>query len=318
MTARILIGDCRETLRTLPTASVHCCVTSPPYYGLRDYHSAGQIGQEPTPDAYVSELVAVFREVRRVLRYDGTLWLNLGDCYSTHTAGNGPGAKGAKSTLTNPWRHTELGGQNDRGGTAGLPEKNLLLMPYRVASALQADGWFLRADIVWSKPNAMPESVSDRPTKSHEFVFLLSKSRHYYYDGDAIREPNAEPKRAGRREGKNALRRQAEMRPRGNLSTDERYYNPLGRNARSVWEIATRSFHDAHFATMPPALALRCILAGCPVGGTVLDPFGGAGTTAFVASGCSRDAVLCELNPEYADLARDRLGLFTAPDVANG
>lgn len=307
-------GDCRAVLATMPERSVHCVVTSPPYWGLRDYGTAtwdggdaacdhrqgrpgagradgivddraqrnrdgagamggdckrcgatridAQLGLEPTPEAYVANMVAVFREVHRVLRDDGTLWLNLGDSF--------------------------------------MPGKQMAGIPWRVAFALQADGWVLRSDIVWAKPNPMPESVTDRPTKSHEYLFLLTKAERYYFDADAVREAQAYPlspdartsggyqRDSGRNDG-------SEHRSGGFVN------NQSGRNIRSVWTIATAPYPGAHFATFPPKLVEPCIKAGSPVGGVVLDPFGGSGTTAMVAQSLSRRAILIDLNPEYLD-----------------
>jgi DNA modification methylase len=260
---RILQGDCRHVLATLPAASVHCCVTSPPYFGLRDYGIAEQIGLEATPEAFVAELVAVFREVRRVLRDDGTLWLNLGDSYAT---------------------------------------KELLGIPWRVSFALQADGWYLRQDIIWSKPNPMPESVQDRCTRAHEYLFLLSKSSSYFCDMAAIAEASEHLHLAGKPQKVNYADDSA-MRNDG----DRIVIRTETRNKRSVWTVATQPFKEAHFATFPPDLIEPCIKAGCPVGGTVLDPFGGAGTTGLVADRHQRDAILIELNPAYADMAHRRI-----------
>jgi DNA modification methylase len=304
-TWEILVGDCRSLLATLPAESVQACITSPPYYGLRDYGAEGQIGLEFSPEEYVAELVAVFREVRRVLRPDGTLWLNLGDSYSGHPPGNArPDHSGNERTGT---RGTQGSAAAARG--AGIPEgtkpKNLLGIPWRVALALQADGWYLRADIIWHKPNAMPESVTDRPTRAHEYLFLLSKAERYHYDADVIREPHAEPRDRGH--GKSAFRGQAELRPRGNGQAAARSYNPLGRNRRSVWEIATVPFPGAHFATMPPRLVEPCVLAGSREGDLVLDPFAGAGTVGLVATRLRRSFVGVELNPAYAQIAKERI-----------
>lgn len=302
---RVIIGDCIEGIRTLPDQSVHTCVTSPPYFGLRDYGMAGQIGLEDTPDAFVARLVDVFREVRRVLRDDGTLWVNLGDSYA--------GYHGNKNALmptsaTNGW--TNGTNENSRGDKRpqdiGLKQKDLLGIPWRVAFALQADGWYLRQDIIWHKPNPMPESVTDRCTKAHEYVFLLSKSARYFFDAEAIKEPSAYPgdNRASRRD----LRKEIDPFCADNGSR-ARTGNPTGetRNRRSVWTVTTKPYAGAHFATFPPDLIEPCILAGCPVGGTVLDPFGGSGTTAGVAMRNGRNAILCELNPEYAALMPERI-----------
>ncbi len=287
----ILIGDCLEVLRGLPDGMVQTCVTSPPYYGLRDYGCAGQIGLEETPDAYVARLVDVFREVRRVLRDDGTLWLNLGDSYAA--GGNGGGNK----------NDTNVGSLTvgRKLPPFGYKPKDLLGIPWMVAFALRADGWWLRQDIIWHKPNPMPESVTNRCTKAHEYVFLLTKSARYFYDAAAIAE-EAERGDAGSRfdQGKTA-QHQLDRQASGARIDDGR------RNARSVWPIATQPFSGAHFATMPPALAERCIRAGSRPGDMVLDPFGGAGTTGLVADRLGRSATLIELNPEYARLARERI-----------
>ena len=288
------LGDCREILQTLPEQSVNCCVTSPPYFGLRDYGMAEQIGLEPTPERFVAELVGVFREVRRVLRDDGTLWLNLGDSYAVNGGGRAYGASdGAVGRAEAPGF--------PRRAPQGLKPKDLIGIPWRVAFALQADGWYLRQDIIWHKPNPMPESVTDRCTKAHEYIFLLSKSARYYYDADAIKEP-ANKNAAGSlfHAGKTATHQL------GRASTIERAETDA-RNRRSVWTIATQPYSGAHFATFPPALVEPCILAGCPVGGTVLDPFSGSSTTGQVALASARSYIGCELNPEYHELAQRRL-----------
>jgi DNA modification methylase len=338
MTVRILTGDCRTLLASLGAGSVQTCVTSPPYFGLRDYGVAGQIGLEPTPDAFVAELVAVFREVRRVLRDDGTLWLNLGDSY----AGGGRGGDSGSVTLAGGRANQEqsrgLHAAGRSEASTGLAAKQLLGIPWRAAFALQADGWWLRSDIVWSKPNPMPESVADRPTKSHEYLFLLSKAPRYYYDADAIAEPFADASLERLRQDVAAQRgsdrvpgkTNGPMRAVGNLNANRRSYKPgsasnmnagehvpksdeglpvreAGRNKRSVWTVTTQPFKGAHFATFPPALIEPCILAGSRPGDVVLDPFGGAGTTGLVADRLQRHAVLIELNPDYAAMARARI-----------
>jgi site-specific DNA-methyltransferase (adenine-specific) len=299
-------------MHTLPDQSVHTCVTSPPYFGLRDYGMAGQIGLEDTPDAFVARLVDVFREVRRVLRDDGTLWLNLGDSYSSSPPGNKTKGVSAKSGLngvngeSGRYRESLASGHATKRDTSRIPgikPKDLIGIPWRAAFALQADGWYLRQDIIWSKPNPMPESVTDRCTKAHEYVFMLSKSARYFFDAEAMREPAVYP--AGTKGAKGSAERQAEKgvnaRP-----PEYKVYDGF-RNRRSVWTVATKPFAGAHFATFPPDLIEPCILAGCPVGGTVLDPFGGSGTTAGVAVRNGRNAVLCELNPDYAALMADRV-----------
>ena len=312
---QVIIGDCIEGIRTLPDQSVHTCVTSPPYFGLRDYGMAGQIGLEDTPDAFVARLVDVFREVRRVLRDDGTLWLNLGDSYASGGGVGQPhrdssGGIGNKGTRGEQGYHAS-GGGFVRPDTArnGLKPKDLLGIPWRVAFALQSDGWYLRQDIIWHKPNPMPESVTDRCTKAHEYVFLLSKSARYYFDAEAIKEAASGPaKPAGR---KNDASRN-DSATTGTVRGDGE-----NRNRRSVWTVATKPYAGAHFATFPPDLIEPCILAGSPVGGTVLDPFGGSGTTAGVSMRNGRNAILCELNPEYAALMPERIAALggNQPDL---
>lgn len=326
MTVDIRVGDCLDVLRTLDTGSVQCCVTSPPYWGLRDYGVAGQIGLESTPDAYVSKLVAVFREVRRVLRDDGTVWLNLGDSYVSVGAGT-QGENGQMATR----RVAQVRGRKAVHSSVerppsvpGLRPKQLIGIPWRVAFALQADGWYLRSDIIWHKPNPMPESVTDRPTKAHEYLFLLAKSERYYYDAAAVAEPakyreDARPfgSAGGNRHGdEERIYTPRQSVPRGGFNGKTEAMAEEGRNAfraitqtrnrRTVWTVATQPYSGAHFATFPPALIEPCVLAGCPKDGTVLDPFGGAGTTGLVADRLSRNALLIELNPQYAELARRR------------
>jgi site-specific DNA-methyltransferase (adenine-specific) len=401
MTCTILQGDCRELLKTLPDESVNCCVTSPPYWGLRDYGVDGQIGLEQTPESYIAEMVAVFSEVKRVLRDDGVLWLNLGDSYASFrdgkatpdtTRGESEGTLVPKGQAKNRMASTFAG--------STIKHKDLVGIPWRVAFALQSDGWYLRQDIIWHKPNPMPESVTDRCTKAHEYVFLLTKSARYYYDADAIAEPSApasaprrlradlrlkegyseshfgnppvrskeksnestrvvtdvennncgtrehlrgelegyagdagssgegmpsgdsdpltgndydtvRPKALGRG-GKNAFRGQGSNRDTetGPANREGRDMKEIGigetRNRRSVWTVCTQPYKEAHFATFPPALITPMILAGCPVGGTVLDPFGGSGTTGEVAESLGRNSILCELNPAYIDLQKRR------------
>lgn len=352
-TATVLVGDCIDQMRSLPDASVNCCVTSPPYFGLRSYDEASlridpslpeekrawldaellqrcvhermgavyhsddipedlrsyfvraEIGLEDTPDAFVARLVEVFREVRRVLRDDGTLWLNLGDSYGSkggdiftgfNARYDGTGLDGGKQAAI----AEAAKGARSKTRETGLRAKNLIGIPWRVAFALQADGFYLRQDIIWSKPNPMPESVRDRCTKAHEYVFLLSKAPRYYFDSEAIKEP------ASGRETYFGSDRYS----KGSGRNDAGQYNPTRcdtRNRRSVWTVATKPFKGAHFATFPPDLIEPCILAGCPPGGTVLDPFGGSGTTAGVALKHGRNAILCELNPDYAALVKARV-----------
>lgn len=381
---RVMEGDCRSVLATLPAQSVQCCVTSPPYYGLRDYGVDGHIGLEKTPDEYVAEMVAVFREVRRVLRDDGVLWLNLGDSYNAAgRTGHGGTRVGYKQGSN---RASASGGDACRPSVANLKEKDLIGIPWMVAFALRADGWYLRSEVIWAKPNPMPESVTDRPTKAHEQVFLLSKSARYFYDADAIREDSVDPEGSAKRYAAPFFA--GPKHESGNYSADGAKHTAGmkvfdgSRNARTIWTIATQPFSGAHFATMPPDLAERCIKAGssekgcCPhcgapwgrvversfdhataaaiaarrsskvakerndpefkklsgtgiarlttvtAGGwspscdcpthdpipcTILDPFGGAGTTALVADRLGRNATIIELNPEYAALARERV-----------
>ena len=292
---RIDVGDCRELLAQMDEGSVQTCVTSPPYFGLRDYGVDGQLGLEATPDEFVEAMVAVFREVRRVLRDDGTLWLNLGDSYS-----GGANSGGANSGTTNgpPVRIKNL--PIKRG--EGIKPKDLIGIPWMVAFALRADGWFLRSDIIWHKPNPMPESVTDRPTKAHEYLFLLSKQSRYFYDADAIREEGA-----GRLDLGRMKQPDARLGEGGAWVKDGTLRDEVGRNKRDVWTVATQPFAGAHFATFPPKLIEPCVLAGAPEGGVVLDPFAGAGTTGLVALRHDRSFVGLELNPEYAEMARDRI-----------
>lgn len=341
MTTQILQGDCLETLKTLEAGSVQTCVTSPPYYGLRNYGVEGQIGLEETPEAYVAKLVDVFREVRRALKDDGTLWLNLGDSY----AGTTPGQGGASlKQTTNKGSFFEINRAKDRtskrwgGGHAyageGIKPKDLIGIPWMVAFALRADGWYLRSDIIWHKPNPMPESVTDRPTKSHEYIFLLSKSAHYCYDAEAIMEPlaNASIARLSQ-DVENQIgstRANGGAKTNGNMKAVYKNLQPDGqqpntmhkrraeglsdteypaRNKRSVWTVTTKPYKEAHFATFPPDLIEPCILAGSREGDTVLDPFNGSGTTGVVAIKHHRFYIGCELNPDYIRLTKKRLGM---------
>lgn len=377
---KILQGDVRQTLAQVQDQSVQCVVTSPPYYGLRDYGTArweggddscdhtvsgwndnlkpdvnrperdgvkrqncikcgakridNQLGLEETPEAYVANMVSVFREVRRVLKDDGTLWLNLGDSYATHAA-----------KRSGQFGHSIVNGFDDVYRTnfkatgarsIGIKEKDLIGIPWMVAFALRADGWYLRQDIIWHKPNPMPESVKDRCTKSHEYIFLLSKSQHYYYDNESISEPITQSsierldqnldqqKGSDRVPGKKNGNMKAVIRFSGNKygdNDDPKYQTKSGnvyidtgkRNKRSVWTVTTKSYHGAHFATFPMDLIEPCILAGSKVGDTILDPFNGSGTTGYVAMRKDRNYIGCELNPEYIQLSRERfakLGMF--------
>jgi len=296
---KIIVGDCRDSLAALPESSVDCIVTSPPYFGLRDYGCGKQIGLEPSPHEFVSALVDVFRLARRVLTQDGTCWINLGDSYAATTKGSSGLGKNASNRgpimQERRWRIPE-----------GNKPKDLLMIPARAAIALCDDGWWLRSDIIWHKPNPMPESVTDRPTKAHEHVFLLTKAQRYFYDAAAIKEPARYPgdfraTRADTRKSIEPMCLDGGSRSRTGTPTSQTI------NARTVWTIATEPCEIAHFALMPTELARRCVLAGCSKGGVVLDPFGGGGTTGLVAARHGRRAILCELNPEYAAIAKRRI-----------
>ncbi len=307
---QILEGDVRETLRTLPDQCVQTCVTSPPYFGLRDYGVDGQIGLEQTPDEFVAQLVAVFREVRRVLRDDGTLWLNLGDSYNAYNGNRGRSTPFQQAT-------DEALPKLPKGAGLVVPtmkNKDLIGIPWRVAFALQADGWWLRQDIIWHKPNPMPESVRDRCTKAHEYVFLLSKSERYFWDAEAMKEPaeGGRSKGNGKRLAERAIARTGGLISGGTAKSTLGTSAEETRNRRSVWTVATRPYKGAHFATFPPALIEPCILAGAPFGGVVLDPFTGSGTTAAVALQHGRRFIGCELNPDYIQLAEARIAAAEA------
>jgi DNA modification methylase len=290
--AKIIIGDVRTAMQSIPNQSVQTCITSPPYWGLRDYGEGDQIGLEETPEQYVDQMVQVFREVRRVLKDDGTLWLNIGDSY----AGN-------MSRASNNGR---AGFGSEREGVFsrmpdGLKPKDLVGIPWRLAFALQADGWYLRQDIIWAKPNPMPESVTDRCTKSHEYVFLMSKSRQYFYDHESVKEPAQDWGTRDRTDGK-YHNEGTGLTPHTGLTKS---YET--RNKRDVWTVATKPYKGAHFAVMPEALVEPCILAGSAAGDTVIDPFTGSGTVGMVALRHNRNFVGTELNPEYAELAVNRI-----------
>lgn len=348
MSVQILQGDCRDVLRTLPAGSVQCVVTSPPYWGLRDYGVDGQLGLEASMAEHIAVIVDVFNEVRRVLRDDGTVWLNYGDCYATT-----PNGRSAADT--------KAAGNDDRTfrdkpfSTIGgyLKPKDLCMIPNRVAIALQEAGWWVRSEIIWGKPNPMPESVTDRPATAHEKMFLLSKSARYFYDADAVRMPMAAS--SGPRLAQDIESQQGSARANGGRKTNgtmkavggrpggrkpEKFDDRISEAGRSgvgeglgarnlrnyepapfdVWHIATQPFSEAHFATFPPNLVVPCILAGTPEGGTVLDIFGGSGTVGLVADRLNRNAILIELNPEYIGIARRRIqgdaSLFAEVSVA--
>lgn len=298
----IIIGDVRTALSEVPDKSVQTCVTSPPYWGLRDYGNDGQIGLEQSPEDYVTELVAVFREVKRVLKDDGTLWLNLGDSYSG--SGKGPAGNLGKTNNERDMEDTHSAIVPD-----GLKPKDLVGIPWRVAFALQADGWYLRQDIIWAKPNPMPESVTDRCTKSHEYVFLLSKSRQYFYDNEAIKEPVVSDNGSSQiRFGGNKYGDSSD--PKHATKSGNVWEPSATRNKRDVWTISTQGYSGAHFAVMPEALVEPCVLAGSRGGDTVLDPFMGSGTVGLVSLRYGREFIGVELNPEYAAIAKERMNCY--------
>lgn len=306
---QIITGDALEELRKLPACCCSTCVTSPPYFGLRNYDAPGQIGLEETPDEYAEKIVEVLREVRRVLKDDGTLWLNIGDSYATRSGPQPP------TNTRNQCGHTA------KRVPTGYKYKDLIGIPWLLAFALRADGWYLRADIIWQKPNAMPESCTDRPTRAHEYVFLLSKSGRYYYDAEAVKEPavgfpgsqNPNARRRGNTKtfrGGNAYTHDQAKENSADIKRQSHGLVPNEsgkRNRRSVWTIATRPYKGAHFATFPEELARPCILAGSRPGDTVLDPFMGSGTTGAVAVQEGRDFIGIDINPEYTKMSEQRI-----------
>ena len=310
-TDTIINRDALYALRELPEESVHCCVTSPPYYALRDYGLDMQIGREDTPEQYIDRLTEVFRELRRVLRSDGTLWLNIADTYC------GTGNKGYHADPKNPkGRNGQQIARNNR--VSGCKQKDLIGIPWLLAFALRADGWYLRSDIIWQKENPMPESVKDRCARCYEHIFLFSKSKKYFFDYKAISEPiapaTAERLKRGMKGGNKygkpvpgQPQPQSINRPREHGEIKDADINPL-RNKRDVWKINTVPFKGGHYAAYPPKLVETCLLAGCPEGGIVLDPFMGGGTTGMVAAQMGRHFVGIELNPEYTELAYKRIG----------
>jgi DNA modification methylase len=332
MNFKILIGDVFEKLAELADESVHCCVTSPPYWGLRDYGVSGQIGLESTPELYVAKMVQVFREVRRVLHREGTLWLNMGDSYNTI---GGPAKEEATNLIIDGGCTTWVGDRTvpkiTRKGIVGLKPKDLCGIPWLLAFALRSDGWYLRSDIIWHKPNPMPESVTDRPTKSHEYIFLLTKSERYFYDAEAIAEPCQFGDRGSSFTSQQDVLTKAGLGrgprkikvPGGwdrgdgahgtihrNGRTSAEYQDAEvsdSRNKRTVWTVATQAFPEAHFATFPEALITPCILAGSRESDVILDPFAGSGTTGVVALRYHRNFVGIELSPEYANMAERRI-----------
>ena len=309
MAVRYLNGDCLDVLKQLKDESFYTCITSPPYWGLRDYGVDGQLGLEETPEEYIEKLVAIFREVRRTLRDDGTLWLNLGDsyCRSPKAQIAQGGVCATKSGYQYDFSHKKNYGEIYK-------EKDLVGIPWMAAFALRKDGWYLRSDIIWHKGSCMPESVKDRPTKSHEYIFLLSKSKKYYYDIDAIREEcesndnSNEDKKRGYSTKDNVLNVDDVEQHHGkniNYSADGK------RNKRTVWTVNPRPFKEAHFAVYPPELITPCVKAGCPDGGWVLDPFGGSGTTAEVANNLNKNCILIDINKEYTDMQWSRSNQMT-------
>jgi DNA modification methylase len=278
-TNKIYCGNCIDILKSFPNKSVNCCITSPPYYGLRDYGVSGQIGNEDTLEQYIENLVNVFEQVKRILKDDGVLWLNLGDSWL------GTGGEGRYK-------------RNQNMKASGIKCKDLIGIPWMAAFALREAGWYLRQDIIWAKGNPMPESVKDRCTKSHEYIFLLSKSRKYYFDYESIKEPAKYPN--DNRGSRNDSRRGTKMNSISGVTGEKR-------NKRDVWNVNTKPCREAHFATFPDTLIEPCVLAGCPEGGIILDPFMGAGTTGMVAKRHNRNYVGIELNPDYVQIAENRI-----------
>lgn len=309
-TDRVLNGDALTILKTMPDESVNCCVTSPPYYALRDYGVDGQIGREETPSLYVARLTEIFREVRRVLTHDGTFWLNIADTYA---------GKGNQGTALNPKYPNGRTGQivalNSKA--EGCKAKDMIGIPWLLAFSLRDDGWYLRSDIIWMKANPMPESAKDRPSRCYEHIFLLTKSKKYFYDADAIAEPVAETTIRRIKGGRSTKSKHGEPIPgqsavqKINLPREAGAYTdadiPLFRNKRDVWQINTYPYHGGHFAAFPPKLAETCILAGCSAGDIVLDPFIGSGTTGVAAKQLGRHYIGIELNPNYCTLAKKRI-----------
>lgn len=342
MPSQIIIGNALTDLKHLPSESVNCCITSPPYYGLRDYGVDDQIGLEETVEEYIDKLRIIFGEVFRIIKPDGTLWLNIADSYF----GSGKGRNSDGSVPDSIYHCKEqsvkgrISGNLVKNCTSNYKPKDLMGIPWLLAMALRFDGWYLRQDIIWHKTNVMPESVKDRCTRSHEYIFLLSKSKHYYYDFKSIKEPcvgfdrssprgskgTAKPN-SGRRKGNRKTFRGGGVYTQGQSFCNSVYAendsigntpNETGlRNKRDVWSIATSGYKDAHFATFPQKLIEPCVLAGCPVGGIVLDPFLGSGTTGEVAIKNGRNFIGMELNPEYAKLAAKRTGIEITGGIYN-
>lgn len=301
---KIYHGNCLEVLKDFENNSINCCITSPPYYGLRDYGVEGQLGNEDTPVEYVNKLVNIFSEVKRVLKDDGTLWINIGDSYSV----SGKGSARYPDSIKGSKQATNKGTVNvpkmKIGYVGGdIKPKDLIGIPWMLAFALRADGWYLRQDIIWAKGNPMPESVKDRCTKSHEYIFLMTKSRKYYFDNVSIKEPCVSKQPAGNKKNMN----QGRIGKEGWSFNPENSIPKEGRNKRDVWTVNTKPCKEAHFATFPDTLIEPCVLAGCPEAGIILDPFMGSGTTGMVAKRYNRNYVGIELNSEYIEIAENRI-----------
>ena len=308
----ILYGDCRETLKNVTNSSVQMCVTSPPYYGLRDYGGEkNQIGQEQTPEQFIDELVKVFREVKRTLKDDGTLWLNIGDSYYNYRPSKGKSYP--KQTVSKTKQDLPDYSSKRNNKLSNLKEKDLIGIPWMLAFALRADGWYLRQDIIWHKPNPMPESVKDRCTKSHEYIFLLSKNKKYYYDNEAIKEPVKQDWGTRNRANGKYHNSGSGLQPHSGLTKSY-----TTKNKRSVWSITNKPYKHAHFATFPPDLIIPPILAGSKKGDIVLDPFMGSGTTGMVAKEHGRYFIGCELHADYKELIRQRMPVeISSQDIEN-
>ena len=308
----ILYGDCRETLKNVTNSSVQMCVTSPPYYGLRDYGGEkNQIGQEQTPEEFIDELVKVFREVRRTLKDDGTLWLNIGDSYYNYRPSKGKSYP--KQTVSKTKQDLPDYSSKRNNKLSNLKEKDLIGIPWMLAFALRADGWYLRQDIIWHKPNPMPESVKDRCTKSHEYIFLLSKNKRYYYDNEAIKEPVKQDWGTRNRANGKYHNSGSGLQPHSGLTKSY-----TTKNKRSVWSVTNKPYKHAHFATFPPDLIIPPILAGSKKGDIVLDPFMGSGTTGMVAKEHGRYFIGCELHADYKELIRQRMPVeISSQDIEN-
>ncbi|MBQ7574359.1 MAG: site-specific DNA-methyltransferase [Clostridia bacterium] len=310
---KIYCGDAFETLKTFPDESVNCCITSPPYYGLRDYGVDGQIGNETTTEEYIYNLIKVFDEIKRILKKDGTLWLNIGDSYAGSNQGKGAKNPSRLQFANRGTQYMFTQSVSRLAHVKGCKPKDLIGIPWMLAFALRGSGWYLRQDIIWAKGNPMPESVKDRCTKSHEYIFLLSKSKRYYFDNSAMREPAVSLNDLSRRlQSGHALWTNNKAKDTyavsgKNRSRTELYSKDGMRNKRDVWFVNTKKYSGAHFATYPDTLIEPCILAGCPKGGIVLDPFIGSGTTAVVAARHNRHYIGIELNPNYVKIANTRI-----------